>query len=197
MSGLAGVAAALAVGIALTVHIHISHRTMREFVRHDLAKVGLAAAIALALVAFVVSDMRHAALAYLGLNPSKPAVEFEIRLPKAEMSAITESQIELLTDRNQELATVEGAVDTGAGQTVLRGVVRLDYRTTNRIVVLNMPGRATCEFRLRLPAEPSRSDQFGNQFGPWHLADRITLPNATGPLDTSAHDAFAIRYRVI
>lgn len=36
-----------------------------------------------------------------------------------------------------------------------------------------------------------------NQFGPWHLADRVTLPDATGPLDTGAHDAFAIRYRVI
>jgi hypothetical protein len=36
-----------------------------------------------------------------------------------------------------------------------------------------------------------------NQFGPWHLADRVTLPYAIGPLDTSAHDAFAIRYRVI
>jgi hypothetical protein len=31
----------------------------------------------------VVYDMRHAALAYLGINPTKPAVEFEIRLPKA------------------------------------------------------------------------------------------------------------------
>jgi hypothetical protein len=27
--------------------------------------------------------MRHAALAYRGINPTKPAVEFEIRLPKA------------------------------------------------------------------------------------------------------------------
>lgn len=192
MSGLAGAAAAVTVGIALTVYFHNSHRTVR-----DLAKHGIAVVVALALAAFVISDMRHAAYAYLGLNSSKPAVEFEIRLPKAELSAITESQIELHTDRNQALATVESAADTPAGQTVLRGVVTLDYHTSNRVVVLNMPGRAQCDFRLRLPAEPNRSDQFSNQFGPWHLADRVTLPNATAPLDTSVHDAFAIRYRVI
>jgi hypothetical protein len=192
MSGLAGAAAAVAVGIALTVYFHNSHRTVR-----DLARYGFAVAIALALAAFVISDMRHAAYAYLGLNSSKPAVEFEIRLPKAELSAITESQIELHTDRNQQLATVESTADTDAGQTVLRGVVTLDYHTPNRVVVLNMPGRAQCEFRLRLPAEPTRSGQFSNQFGPWHLVDRVMLPNATAPLDTSTHDAFAIRYRVI
>jgi hypothetical protein len=187
MSGLAGAAAALAVAIARTVYYHIGYRTAR-----DLAKHAVAATVALALAAFVISDMRHAALAYLGLNPSKPAVEFEIRLPKAQLSAISDAQIELHTDRNQKLAQVEGTVDA-AGQSVLRGIVTLDYRTTDRIVVLTMPGRTQCEFKLRLPAEPSRS----GQFSPWHLADRVALPDATGPLDTSAHDAFAIRYRVI
>jgi hypothetical protein len=190
MSGLAGAAAALAVAIALTVYFHGGYRTARELVKH-----GIAATIALALVAFVISDMRHAALAYLGLNPAKPMVEFEIRLPTAQLSAMSETQIELHTDRNQKLAQVEGAVDA-AGQSVLRGVVTLDYRTTDRVVVLTMPGRIQCEFKLRLPAEPSRSGQFG-QFSPWHLADRVALPDAAGPLDTSAHDAFAIRYRVI
>jgi len=36
-------------------------------------------------------DMRHAALAYLGINPTKPAVEFEIRLPMAAVSAIADA----------------------------------------------------------------------------------------------------------
>jgi len=80
MSGLAGAAAALAVAIALTVYFHGGYRTARELVKH-----GIAATIALALVAFVISDMRHAALAYLGLNPGKPAVEFEIQLPRGAL----------------------------------------------------------------------------------------------------------------
>ncbi len=63
---------------------------------------------AVGLFAFVAYDMHHAALAYLGLNPSKPAVEFEIRLPRDILAAVTDTQIELHTDRNQTLAQVQG-----------------------------------------------------------------------------------------
>jgi hypothetical protein len=84
MSGLAGVAAALAVAIFLTVYFRSGYRSARDIVRH-----GLAAAAVLGLLAFVVHDMRHAALAYLGINPTRPAVEFEIRLPKALKASIS------------------------------------------------------------------------------------------------------------
>ena len=186
MSALAGGAAALAVAIALTVYLHTGRRSLRDLGKHAVATV-----VALALVAFAVSDMRHAALAYLGLNPTKPAVEFEIRLPRAELSAISsETQIELHTDRNQQLAQLMGTADANSAQAVVRGIVTLDHHTTDRVVVLNLPGYAQCEFRLRLPAEPSRSDEFS----PWHLADRVAFAN--GQSDASAHDAYAIRYRV-
>jgi len=90
MSGLAGVAAALAVAIMLTVYFRSGYRSARDVVKH-----GLAAAAVFALLAFVAYDMRHAALAYLGINPAKPAVEFEIRLPWAALSAVAGSQVEL------------------------------------------------------------------------------------------------------
>jgi hypothetical protein len=63
MSALAGVAAALAVALAMTVYFRLGYRTWRDVVRHGLAV--LAAASLLAIVAY---DMRHAALAHLGLN---------------------------------------------------------------------------------------------------------------------------------
>jgi hypothetical protein len=188
MSALAGAAAALAVALALSVYFRSGYRTTRDVVKH-----GLAAIVVLSLVAFVAYDMRHAALAYLGINPEKPAVEFEIRMPKAALSAISDSQIELHTDRNQSLVRVEGAEDVGDGRGVLRGTVRLDYRTTERIMVLNLPGRVQCEFKLRLAADPSRSAQFG----PWHLADRVAFTSNGEPADRDAHSAFAIRYRVL
>ena len=78
MSALSGVAAALAVAIALSIYFRSGYRSRRDLMKH-----GLAASAVLVLLAFVVSDMRNAALAYLGINPAKPAVEFEIRLPKA------------------------------------------------------------------------------------------------------------------
>jgi hypothetical protein len=187
MSALAGVAAALAVAIAVSIYFRSGYRSRRDLVKH-----GLAASAVLVLLAFVISDMRHAALAYLGINPAKPAVEFEIRLPKT-LSAVSDTQVELLTDRNQKLAQVEDALaPTADGRSLLKGTVTLDYRTTERVVVLNLPGQGQCQFKLRLPASPSHS----NQYSRWHLADAI-VP-ARGDANTpESPDAFAIRYRVL
>src|SRR5450631_1576294 len=83
MSGAAGIAAALAVALILIVYFRSRYRSTRDIARH-----GLAAAVVLGLLAFVAYDMRDAALVYLGMNPSKPEVQFEIRLPKAAATAV-------------------------------------------------------------------------------------------------------------
>lgn len=185
MSALSGLAAALAVALAMTVYFRLSYRTWHDVVRH-----GLATLVALVLFAFAAYDMRHAALAYLGLNPSKPAVEFEIRMPREMLTAVTDTQIELHTDRNQTLALVDGVRDLSDGRAMLRGAVALNHRTADRVLVVSLPGKGIFEFRLRLPAEPHRAEQFG----PWHLADRIASPLA-GPV--APQDAYMIRYRVL
>ncbi|MGL3110059.1 acriflavin resistance protein [Bradyrhizobium sp. BR 1432] len=185
MSALAGIATALAVALAMTVYFRLGYRSRRDVVRH-----GLATLAAIALLAFAAYDMRHAALAYLGLNPSKPAVEFEIRMPREMLAAVTDSQIELHTDRNQTLALVDGVRDLSDGRALLRGAVALNHRTADRVLVVSLPGKGTFEFRLRLHAEPHRSEQFG----PWHLADRIASPLA-GPV--APQDSYTIRYRVL
>jgi hypothetical protein len=189
MSGAAGIAAALAVALALIVYLRSRYLSTRDIARH-----GLAAAVVLGLLAFVAHDMRDAALTYLGLNPSKPEVEFEIRLPKAAATAVADTQIELRTDRNQRLAQIERELAPGDdGRSVLRGWVALDFRTTDRVVILNQRGQPLRQFKLRLAADPSRSDQFG----PWHLADRVGSPDAVEPPPNPLNDAFAIRYRVL
>lgn len=188
LSTLAGAAAALAVAILLMMYFHTGQRSWRDLLKH-----GVAALVAFGLLAFVAYDMRHAAFAYLGINPSKPTVEFEIRLPEAALATIGDTQIELHTDRNQTLARVEGAEKAGDGRTLLHGVVAIDYRTTDRVMVLNLPGRAQCEFRLRLAADPSRTAQFG----PWHLADRVAPPLGGGAAAVEPRDSFTIRYRVL
>jgi len=188
MSALSGVAAALAVAIVFSVYYRSGYRSPRDLVKH-----GIATTLVLALVAFVAYDLRHAALAYLGINPAKPAVEFEIRLPKAALTAVADTQIELRTDRNQKLAKLQDALAaTPDGRRLLKGTVTLDYRTTERVVVLNLPGEGQCQLRLRLPASPSHSEAFG----PWHLADGIA-PASGDTVTTESHDAFAIRYRVL
>jgi hypothetical protein len=188
MSALSGAATALAVAIALVLYFRTGYRSMRDIITH-----GLAALLALGLMAFVAYDMHHAALAYLGINPSKPTVEFEIRLPQTVLSTMSDTQVELHTDRNQTLARLQGTDDAGDGRSVLRGSVHIDHNTTDRVVILNLPGRAQCEFKLRLAAAPSRSAEFS----PWHLADRVALPLASGPAEIEPRDGFAIRYRVL
>ena len=188
MSGLSGVAAALAVAIMLAVYFRSGYRSARDIVSH-----GLAAAVVLGLLAFVAYDMRHAALAFLGINPSKPAVEFEIRLPKAPLSALADTQVELRTDRNQTLARMQDPVASGdGGRSVLRGSVTLDFRTADRVVVLTLPDQIQRQFRLRLAASPSPSDQFG----PWHLEDRVATAYRSEEARAGPNDGFAIRYRV-
>jgi hypothetical protein len=188
-SGLAGAAAATAVAIMLSLYLRARYRSPREFARHFAA-----ATVAIGLLAFAAYDMRHAAFDYLGINLSKPAVEFEIRLPDTAALAVMAGtlQIELHTDKNQTLAKVrEGLAATEDGRRVLRGSVPLDFRTADRVVVLNLPGQPQRLFKLRLAANPSHSDQFG----PWHLADRVTPINAGEA--ARPNDAFAIRYRVL
>lgn len=188
MSALAGVAAALAVAIVLAVYFRSGYRSARDIVRH-----GLVATAVLGLLAFVAYDMRHAALAYLGINPSKPEVEFEIRLPKTAPSALADGQIELHTDRNQTLAKVRGLASDDDGRSVLSGSVPLEFRTTNRVMILNLPGQPLREFKLRLAANPGHCDQFG----PWHLTDRVVTADTTGRSRPEFNDAYAIRYRVL
>ena len=166
MSALAGVAAALAVAIVLTIYFRSGYRSRRDLVKH-----GLAASAVLVLLAFVISDMRHAALAYLGINPAKPAVEFEIRLPKAALSAVADTQVELLTDRNQKLAQVEQALaSTPDGRNVLKGTVTLDYRTTERDRGAQSARPGPVPVQTAAAREPHA---FRLQFGPWHLADGV------------------------
>jgi hypothetical protein len=187
-SDVAGAAAALALAVGLTVYLRRRHRGVSDIVRD-----GLAAAAVLGLLAFVASDM-GAALAYLGINSTPPTVEFEIRLPNTAISAVSQSQVELHADGNQRLAQLQGILSSEEdGRIVLRGLVSLDYRTRDRLLILRLPDHVECEFKVRLPATPSRSDQFG----PWHLADRLALASKGEQTASQQNDAFAIRYRVL
>ncbi len=188
-SGLAGVAAALAVAIVLTLYFRSGYRSTRDMLRHALAT-----ALVFGLLAFVIYDMRHAAQAYFGINPGKPAVEFEIRLPTAAAISVNDGQVELHTDQNQTLARIQSALaPEDGGCSIIRGSVALEFRTTDRVVVLNLPGQPQRQFKLRLAANPSHTDGFG----PWHLSDRVGASTSGEPARSEPNDAYAIRYRVL
>ena|ERR1700744_1310872 len=73
MPALAGIAAATTVALALTVYFQTGYRSYRDMIRH-----GLVAAIALALLAFAIFDMRNAALAHLAARTAEPG-QFELQ----------------------------------------------------------------------------------------------------------------------
>lgn len=144
--------------------------------------------------------LRTAVLSHLGMMAKAPAVEFEIRLPKTLTKAASaadlkrEAQVELLTDQNQTLAQIDdGLLAMEDGRAVLRGSVPLKFRTAERMVVLSLPGEAQRAFKLRLPANPSPSDEFG----PWHMVDRVMSGTRTEGARGVPDDTFAIRYRVL
>lgn len=140
--------------------------------------------------------LRTAALTHLGVIVRAPAVEFEIRLPPAVAGANLkrDAQVELLTDLNQTLAQLDGDLRaTEDGRAVLRGHVPLKFRTSERMVVLSLPGQAQRAFKLRLPPNPSPSDEFG----PWHMVDRVVSRARTETARGIPDDTFAIRYRVL
>lgn len=166
-------------------------RTVRGIAVRSLGIVFMTGAIAAGIY-----SLRTAALTHLGLIPQAPAVAFEIRLPQTVTNSDIkrDAQVELLTDLNQTLAQLDSNLAaTEDGRAVLRGSVPLKFKTSERVVVLSLPGQALRAFKLRLPPNPSPSDDFG----PWHMVDSVT-PAVRGDAPRSGpDDSFAIRYRVL
>ncbi len=165
--------------------------TLRDFTMRSVGVVLMIGALAAG-----VYGLRSAALKHLGLFAKAPAVEFEIRLPRTATNADLkrEAQVELLTDLNQTLAQLDdGVLATEDGRPVLRGFVPLKFRTSERMVILSLRGQAQRGFKLRLPPNPSSSDDFG----PWHMVDHVVRVGSTETVRGTPDDSFAIRYRVL
>lgn len=177
--------------VVLTVVVKGGVRTFRGVAVRSLGVVLMIGA----LVAGAYS-LRTATLKHLGLIAKAPAVEFEIRLPRTVANAELkhEAQVELLTDQNQTLARIDdGLRATEDGRAVLHGSVPLKFRTSDRMVVLSLPGQAPRAFKLRLPPDPNPSDDFG----PWHMVDRVVPGGHIETARSIPDDSFAIRYRVL
>ena len=185
-----GAVLGLALAIGLTLRFRGGYRKPRDLMRHGLAVAALIGAIIAGAINLNIGTASH-----LGFASTKPAVEFEIRLPQQVIAqaARSEVQVELHTDKNQTLATLNDKWRTADdGRPVLTGQVALNFETRNRLVVLSLPGQPQRLFRRRLEANPSASDAFS----PWHQVDFIDKPGTT-PERAAPTEGFAIRYRVL
>jgi hypothetical protein len=184
-----GAMAGFLIAIGLALRLTGRARSMREG-----AQSSLVIAAALAVIFAAGSNLRLSAMEHLGLNAGARSIEFEIRLPPviATGSSKREAQVELLTDVNQSIAQLRGGEWSDDGRAILKGSVPIEFRTTQRVLVLSLPGQPQRQFKIRLAANPSRTAEYS----PWHLVDFVA--NLRGDRERPAvDDSFAIRYRVI
>ncbi len=163
-----GAAAGFLLAIGLTLRLSGRVRSMREG-----AQSSLVIAAALAVIFAAGSNLRLSAMEHLGLNAGARSIEFEIRLPPVIATGSTkrEAQVELHTDVNQAIAQLRSGDWSASddGRAILKGSVPIEFRTAQRILVLNLPGQPQRQFKVRLAANPSRSAEFS----PWHLVDFV------------------------
>jgi hypothetical protein len=152
---------------------------------------GLLAIVVSSALIFGVAEAGGALLDTLGVNPLAPVVEFEIRFPSGSTvpSARDDLLVELHTDRNQIIAKLNG-MERAGDRPVLRGSAPLVFRTSQRTIVMTLPGEPVRVFRLRLPARPPSTVEFG----PWQQVDFLEEAQRMRRSDVTAD--YSIRYRV-
>jgi len=127
-------------------------------------------------------------------NELPPALEFEIRLPAAwRLEPRDAVRVELHTDRNMGDGTLFSPWPRLDGdRQLLVGSVELAFKTSARILVLELPGQPTRLFRLPLSRNPSSTPALGAWQPPSHVHRQgVEQPEAAPP-----DDRVALRYRV-
>ncbi len=188
-----GGAAELGAGLGLLIGVWAALRFIaghRSF--GAIAWRGLFAVVAAGVVSYGALKLGAAAFSELGLNATVPTVEFEIRLPVATSlpASHNDIQVELHTDKNQIIATLRD-ITTIDGRAVMLGTAPLVFRTTQRTVILSLPGETVRIFRLLLQASPAPTAEFG----PWQQVDYLDQQGQQARR-TDVTEDYSIRYRV-
>lgn len=190
MLSIIGATIGLGLGIMLTLWRYGGVRSLRDVARRTALAVVMLGVGVIGTVA-----LRHALFDHFGISARAPAVEFEIRMPRemARQTDKNEVQVELRTNLNQTVAQLrEQWMQLDDGRVVLRGQVPITFKTSQRLMALNLPGQPTRLFKLRLAATPSHSDEFS----PWLQVDGVDVEAAPAER-MKMTNGFSIRYRVL
>jgi hypothetical protein len=182
-----GAGIGLVAGILLALRLYGGYRS-----KGALAVRGLLVTISSAALIYGAAAAGDALFDALGVNPLAPTIEFQIRLPPGSKLPVAHDdvQIELHTDRNEIIATIDEKLQVG-DRPVLTGYAPLVFRTAQRMIVMSLAGEPVRVFRLRLPARPSPSAEFG----PWQQVDFVEDAGQQVRRADVTSD-YAIRYRV-
>jgi len=188
--GVIGAAAGCLIAVLATFRVQGGYKRF-----WPLALRSAAVVLALALLGLGGVRGRQLALDHLGINQAEPTLDFEIRLPThfPVPAARTDFQIALLTDRNQSLATLSDEwLHREGNRPVLNGKVSLYFRTTQRNLVLSLPGEPSRVFQIRLAENPPKAENFNA----WRQSDFVGDPGTDSQRRAGLGDDFEIRYRV-
>ena len=127
-------------------------------------------------------------------NELPPTLEFEIRLPPAlTQSDRARVNVELHTDRNVGTSIFRDPWSrTDDGSQIIAGLVPLAFKTTSRLLVLELPEEPTRLFRLRLSRNPGSTPTLGA----WQRADFVDQTGQAEPVAAPKDDPVELRYRV-
>ncbi len=157
-----------------------------------LGRVGLVLAGIVALVGAAIGVRFLTLDTYTDELP--PTLEFEIRLP-APLAVADRKRVnvELHTDRNVgESIFTDPWSRMESGSQIVAGLVPLAFKTSGRLLVLELAGEPTRLFRLRLSRNPSSTPALGA----WQHADFVDRPEAGQPVAAPKDDPVELRYRI-
>ena len=180
------------VAMVVAIWLVLRRGAVRVPVGAMLGRVGLVLGGIVALVAAGIGVRFLTLDTYTDELP--PTLEFEIRLPAAlAVAERTQVTVELHTDKNvaDGLLTDPWSRMEHESQ-VIAGLVPLAFKTTGRLLMLEITGKPTRLFRLRLSRNPSSTAALGE----WQHADFVDEPGSDRAVAAPKDDPVELRYRV-
>ena len=184
LTGLAGLLA----GIVLALRI-------KGGVRGFAALTGRTAAVLVVIAAMVTAGVLIRLATIEHFTGGNPTMEFEIRLP-ADMAAPDRGKIDFEMQAGSQRSGglfKDEWMRREDNRVVLSGLVPLYTRTSQRILVVTLPGQPKLLFQISLSATPKAS----KDYGAWQRVSFLDNMQADSqPRKPNADEAFEIRVKV-
>jgi hypothetical protein len=187
LGGLTG----LGLGIWLALRLARGRRGIVATAKQGgVALLGIAAIVGIVLFVIWQSGDRH-----LNYDGAGATLEFEIRVPAgfALPPAADGVSVDLSTDKNQQPGYLSDPWLRRDGEwQVIAGGVELYFRTSQRLLVLQLGDGRDRLFRIRLPAKPDPDAGWGE----WQKVDFIGIPDQPQTVPPGPEVPFEIRYHI-
>jgi MFS family permease len=176
----------LLVGVWLVLRYWGGHRAFPALAGRGLLVIGAIAALVAAGIFIRLQTLPT-------FQGPEPRLEFEIRLPPGRPAPDKRMvNVELHTDKNSSDGLLfDDWLRLEGDRQVLRGVMPLYFRTSQRILVLKLAGEPDRLFVLRLWASPS----YTKTLGAWQKLDYVATASEQ-PRKPDPGDDFELRFRV-